>query len=77
MAARTTVAVPDIGDFHDVEVIEVLVKAGDTVALEAPLITLETDKATMDVPSTAAGRVAEVLVKKGDRVSKDSPIAVV
>ena len=72
MAARTPVLVPDIGDFHDVEVIEVLVKAGDTVALEAPLITLETDKATMDVPSTAAGRIAEVSVKKGDRVSKGS-----
>ena len=77
MAARTPVLVPDIGDFHDVEVIEVLVKAGDTVALEAPLITLETDKATMDVPSTAAGRIAEVSVKKGDRVSKGSPIVVV
>ena len=77
MAARTPVLVPDIGDFHDVEVIEVLVKAGDTVALETPLITLETDKATMDVPSTAAGRVAEVSVKKGDRVSKGSPIVAV
>jgi len=77
VAARTTVVVPDLGNFSDVEVIEVLVKAGDTVAQEAPLITLETDKATMDVPSSAAGRVAEVLVKKGDRVSKDSPIAVV
>ncbi len=77
MASRTTVVVPDLGDFADVEVIEVLVKAGDTVAVEAPLITLETDKATMDVPSTAAGRVAEVAVKKGDRVSKGSAIAVV
>ena len=77
MAGRTTVVVPDLGDFADVEVIEVLVKAGDTVAVEAPLITLETDKATMDVPSTAAGRVAEVAVKKGDRVSKGSAIAVV
>ena len=77
MPGRTTVAVPDLGDFHDVEVIEVLVKAGDAVALEAPLITLETDKATMDVPSTAAGRIAEVSVRKGDRVSKGSPIAVV
>jgi pyruvate dehydrogenase E2 component (dihydrolipoamide acetyltransferase) len=75
--ARTTVVVPDLGDFHDVEVIEVLVKAGDAVALEAPLITLETDKATMDVPSTAAGRVAEVLVKKGDRVSKGSQVVAV
>jgi pyruvate dehydrogenase E2 component (dihydrolipoamide acetyltransferase) len=77
VASRTTVVVPDLGDFHDVEVIEVLVKAGDTVALEAPLITLETDKATMDVPSTAAGRVAEVPVRKGDRVSKGSPVIVV
>ncbi len=77
MASRTTVLVPDIGDCADVEVIEVLVKAGDTVALETPLITLETDKATMDVPSTTAGRIAEVKVRKGDRVSKGSAIVVV
>src|SRR5688572_17705877 len=77
MAEGITVVVPDLGEFSDVEVIEVLVKAGDTVEVEAPLITLETDKATMDVPSTAAGRVAEVAVKKGDRVSKGSPVAVV
>ena len=76
MAARTTVVVPDLGDFHDVEVIEVLVKAGDAVAVDTPLITLETDKATMDVPSTMAGRVAEVSVKKGDRVSKGSAVVV-
>ena len=74
MAERITVSVPDLGDFHDVEVIEVLVKAGDTVAVDTPLITLETDKATMDVPSTAAGRVAGLGVKKGDRVSKGSAI---
>ncbi len=72
MADRITVIVPDLGDFHDVEVIEVLVKAGDTVAVDTPLITLETDKATMDVPSTAAGRIAALSVKKGDRVSKGS-----
>jgi len=70
MAERFTVSVPDLGDFHDVEVIEVLVQAGATVAVDSPLITLETDKATMDVPSTAAGRVIAVSVKKGDRVSK-------
>jgi pyruvate dehydrogenase E2 component (dihydrolipoamide acetyltransferase) len=77
LPTRITVVVPDLGDFKDVEVIDVLVKAGDAVAAEAPLITLETDKATMDVPSTAAGRVAEVTVKKGDRVSKGSAIVVV
>jgi len=76
MAERFTVSVPDLGDFHDVEVIEVLVQAGDTVAVDSPLITLETDKATMDVPSTAAGRVIAVSVKKGDRVSKGSALVV-
>ena len=69
--------VPDLGDFHDVEVIEVLVKAGDRVEPESPLITLETDKATMDVPATAGGIVREVKIRKGDRVSKDSLIALV
>ena len=68
--------VPDLGDFHDVEVIEVLVTAGDRIERDVPLITLETDKATMDVPSTAAGTVQEVKVRKGDRVSKDSLIAI-
>jgi len=76
VAARTTIVVPDLGDFHDVEVIEVLVKAGDSVVVDTPLITLETDKATMDVPSTAAGKVAEVPVKKGDRVSKGSAVVI-
>jgi dihydrolipoamide dehydrogenase len=68
------ISVPDIGDFKNVEVIDVLVKPGDTVALETPLITLETEKATMDVPASAAGRVKSVAVKKGDRVSKGSLI---
>jgi dihydrolipoamide dehydrogenase len=67
--------VPDLGDFKDVEVIEVLVKPGDSVEPETPLITLETDKATMDVPATVAGIVRELKVAKGDRVSKDSLIA--
>jgi len=69
-----TVLVPDIGDFDDVEVIEVHVSGGDAVELEDPLITLESDKATMDVPATASGVVSEVLVKVGDRVSEGSPI---
>jgi dihydrolipoamide dehydrogenase len=68
------VVVPDLGDFKDVEVIDVLVKPGDAVQLESPLITLETEKATMDVPSSAAGVVKSVAVKKGDRVSKGSVI---
>ncbi len=75
MAERITQSVPDIGDFQDVEVIDVLVKVGDAVDVDSPLITLETDKATMDVPSTAAGRVATLAVRKGDRVSKGSAIA--
>ena len=82
-AARTiagglkTVAIPDLGDFTDVEVIEVLVATGDSVQLEDPLITLETDKAAMDVPATAAGTVDAVLVKTGDKVSEGTPIAVI
>ena len=68
--------VPDLGEFRDVEVIEVLVSPGDSVEPETPLITLETDKATMDVPATAAGVVQEVSVAKGDRVSQGALIAV-
>lgn len=73
-AGAREVSVPDIGDFKDVPVIEVLVKPGDTVKAEDPLITLESDKATMDVPSPAAGTVKEVRVKVGDRVSQGSPV---
>jgi pyruvate dehydrogenase E2 component (dihydrolipoamide acetyltransferase) len=69
------VLVPDIGDFKDVPVIEVLVKPGDEVAPETPLVTLESDKATMDVPSPAGGIVRELLVKIGDKVSQGTPIA--
>jgi pyruvate dehydrogenase E2 component (dihydrolipoamide acetyltransferase) len=69
------ITVPDLGDFKDVEVIDVLVKAGDKIDVDTPLITLETEKATIDVPSTAAGVVKSVAIKKGDRVSKGSVIA--
>jgi pyruvate dehydrogenase E2 component (dihydrolipoamide acetyltransferase) len=72
----TTVPVPDIGDFKDVEVIEVLVKPGDTVAKEQSLITLESDKATMEIPSPSAGVVKELSIKVGDKVSKGTPILV-
>ncbi len=71
------VQVPDIGNYQDVEVIEVAVKAGDAVAIEGALITLETEKATMDVPSTAAGIVREMKVQRGSRVSQGDVIAVV
>ena len=69
------IKVPDLGDFKDVEVIDVLVKPGDKIDVDTPLLTLETEKATMDVPSTSAGVVKSVAVKKGDRVSKGSVIA--
>jgi pyruvate dehydrogenase E2 component (dihydrolipoamide acetyltransferase) len=68
------VKVPDIGDFKDIPVIEVLVKPGDSVEKEAPLVTLESDKATMEVPSPSAGVVRELRVKVGDKVSEGSPV---
>src|SRR5687768_17804177 len=70
------VVVPDIGDFKEVEVIEVLVKPGDAVSKEQSLITLESDKATMEIPSPGAGVVKELKIKVGDKVSKGSPILV-
>jgi dihydrolipoamide dehydrogenase len=70
----TEVKVPDIGDFKEVEVIEVLVKPGDAIAKEQSLITLESDKATMEIPSPAAGKVTELRVRVGDKVSQGSPI---
>ena len=69
MAGSIEVRVPDMGNFKDVAVIDVLVKAGDTIEVETPLVTLETEKATMDVPSTAAGVVEKVHVAKGGKVS--------
>ena len=68
------VNVPDIGDFKEVEVIEVLVKPGDAVTKEQSLVTLESDKATMEIPSPAAGVVKQLTIKVGDKVSKGSPI---
>src|SRR5207247_3939639 len=68
------VKVPDIGDFKDVPVIEVFVKPGDAVKAEDSLVTLESDKATMDVPSPSAGTVKDLKVKTGDKVSEGSVI---
>ena len=68
------VKVPDIGDYKNVPIIEVHVKPGDDVKREDPLITLESDKAAMEVPAPREGKVAEVLVKVGDKVSEGSAI---
>jgi len=73
--SRVELVVPDIGNFADVSVVDVMVKPGDAIAVDSPLVTLETDKASMDVPSTAAGTITEVLLKRGDKVSKGSLIA--
>jgi pyruvate dehydrogenase E2 component (dihydrolipoamide acetyltransferase) len=74
MATTTEIAVPDIGDFKDVAVIEILVKPGDAIQAEQSLITVESDKATMEIPSPSAGVVKELRVKAGDKVSRGSPI---
>lgn len=74
MSEIREIHVPDIGDFKDLPVIEVLVKPGDKVAFDDPLLTLESDKASMDVPSPGAGIVVAVTIKEGDRVSKGSSI---
>jgi len=76
MSQVIEVKVPDIGDFKDVEVIEVLVKPGDAIAKEQSLITVESDKASMEIPSSVAGTVKEMRVKLGDKVSKDSVVLV-
>ena len=74
MSQIVEIKVPDIGGHENVDVIDVAVKAGDTIAVDDTLITLETDKATMDVPSSAAGVVKAVYVKVGDKVSQGSKI---
>ena len=76
MAEMKNVAVPDIGDYKDVSIIELMVKVGDTIAAEDTLLTLETDKAAMDVPSPYAGVIKELKVKLGDKVSQGSVILV-
>jgi pyruvate dehydrogenase E2 component (dihydrolipoamide acetyltransferase) len=73
--ASKEIHVPDLGDFKDVAVIDVLIKPGDTVQVDTPLLTLETEKATMDVPSTDAGVIEKVHVSKGSKVSAGSLIA--
>jgi pyruvate dehydrogenase E2 component (dihydrolipoamide acetyltransferase) len=77
MGALVSIKLPNIGDFADVEVVEVMVKPGDRVRIDDSLITIESDKASMEVPATEAGIVKELRVKVGDRVSEGSPIIVV
>ena len=77
MAQQVEVKVPDIGDFKEVEVIELLVKPGDAITKDQSLITVESDKASMEIPSSAAGIVKQLMVKLGDKVSKDSPLLVI
>ena len=73
--SRIDLVVPDLGNFDEVAIVDVLIKVGDKVEIDTPLVTLETDKATMDVPSTAAGTVIEVLAKKGGKIGKGGIIA--
>ena len=75
MAEVKEITVPDIGDFDAVDVIEILVGPGDTVAAEDSLITLESDKATMEVPSPVSGTITEILISAGDQVSEGTPVA--
>ena len=77
MADLTTIKLPDIGDFDDIEIIEVLVSAGDEVQAEDSIIVLESDKATMEIPSPLAGKITSVLVKVGDRIAEGSDIATI
>jgi dihydrolipoamide dehydrogenase len=73
--SKIDLTVPDLGNFDEVAIIDVLIKVGDKIEVETPLVTLETDKATMDVPSTTAGTVIEVLVQKGGKIGKGGVIA--
>src|SRR6516225_5375475 len=77
MADVKEVKVPDIGDYSGVPVIEILVKVGDTVAKDQGLVTLESDKATMEVPSSVAGVVKEIKVKVGDEISEGHVVALI
>ena len=76
MSHTITIEVPDIGDFDNVDIIEILVSPGEQVQQESPLITLETDKATMDIPCPQAGTIEALLVKVGDKVSEGTKLGV-
>ena len=71
------IPVPDIGDFESVEIIEILVKAGDVINKNDPLVTLESDKSSVEVPSPFSGKISSLKVKIGDKVSKGSVLALI
>ena len=73
----TKITVPDIGDFEDVEIIEILAKPGDIIKKNDPIVTLESDKSSVEVPSPFSGKVSSLQVKIGDKVSKGSVLAVI
>ena len=73
----TEIIVPDIGDFENVEIIEVLVKSGDAIEKNDPIVTLESDKSSVEVPSPYAGKISSIKVKVGDKVSKGSVLALI
>ncbi len=75
MADSNTITLPDVGDFADIEIIEILIAVGDDIAKEQSIIVLESDKATMEIPSPAAGKVESIAVKVGDRLNQGDPIA--
>ncbi len=77
MANERKITLPDIGDFDTVEVIEIAVSVGDEIDIEDTLITLESDKATMDIPSPLAGTITEILINQGDQITKDALIALI
>ena len=73
----TKITVPDIGDFENVEIIEILVKPGDEINKTDPMVTLESDKSSVEVPSPFAGKISSIKVKIGDKVSKGSILATI
>ena len=75
MAELLTIKLPDVGDFDEIEIIEVLIAVGDEIAVEESIIVLESDKATMEIPSPYAGKVESILVKVGDRIAEGTDVA--
>ena len=73
----TTISVPDIGDFENVEIIEILVKTGDIINKNDAVVTLESDKSSVEVPSPFTGKISSLKVKIGDKVSKGNVLAVI